>query len=37
MGDEEILTPPEGDVPEPEMEQPGDVAPIEEVEYGDGE
>lgn len=29
------LEPPEGDVPEPETEQPEDVAEIEVIEHGD--
>lgn len=33
--EDEKLAPPEGDVPEPETEQPDDVAEIEVVEYGD--
>lgn len=34
---DEKLTAPEGDVPEPEKEQPADVAEVEVVDYGDGE
>ena len=35
--EDEKLTPPEGDVPEPETERPADVAEVEVVDYGDGE
>lgn len=32
---DKTLQPPENDVPEPEKEQPEDVAEVEAVDYGD--
>ena len=36
MADEELKAP-KGDEPEPEKEQPADVAEVEAIDYGDGE